>query len=363
MSASLSPVHGSQTGPVRYFHPPAWARPNPNTNPSTTTSTHTTTPITTGPDTCPDVPIPYETILYEVDASERVATITLNRPDRMNAIIWPMPYEIRHAVSRANVDDRVHCIVIQGAGGTFCSGYDLQHYAESERGTVAGSQRMPWDPYIDYADMKECTDCYMSLWRSYKPSIALVSGYAVGGGSDIALCCDMVVMSSDAKIGYPPARMWGSPTTHQWTFRIGAQQAKRMLLTGDLINGTEAERIGLVVRAVPSDQLTPTVHSLTRRMRDIPLNQLFFNKLICNMVAEGNVTMSSAQQVATMLDGMTRHTPEGVAFQQVAQQQGFQKAIASLRADRLEERKRYQQQQQQKQKKDGEVQRPLASKL
>ena len=137
----------------------------------------------------------YKTILYRVDPSENVAYITLNRPSHLNAIVWPMPFEIRHAVQRANDDAEVRCIVLSGSGAGFCSGYDLKVYAESERGTVAGSQKSPYCPYIDYVEMKECTDCYMSLFHSLKPTIAAVHGWAVAGGSDIALCCDMVLMT------------------------------------------------------------------------------------------------------------------------------------------------------------------------
>jgi enoyl-CoA hydratase len=169
----------------------------------------------------------------------RRATITLNRPDRLNAIDSRMPGEIREAVERANADRAVHVIIITGAGRAFCAGYDLKEYAE-RKGENPGVQAMPWDPMVDFRMMfKKNTQDFMSLWRSYKPTIAKVCGFAIAGGSDIALCCDFVVMAQDARIGYPPARVWGCPTTAMWVYRLGAEKAKRMLLTGDLITGTD----------------------------------------------------------------------------------------------------------------------------
>ena len=192
----------------------------------------------------------YETLTYA--RADRVATITLNRPERLNAIVKPMPDEIRAAVERANQDDLVHVILLQGAGRAFCAGYDLKNSAEKPRGS-AGSQDMPWDAFLDFAMMDHNTQCFHSLWRSYKPTVCKVRGYAVAGGSDIALSCDLIVMAENAKIGYPPARVWGCPSTMMWVYRVGAERAKRLLFTGDLIDGKEAERIGLVTQSVPEE--------------------------------------------------------------------------------------------------------------
>ena len=179
-----------------------------------------------------------KTLKYAVD--DRVATLTLNRPDRLNAITDEMPGEIRRAVEAANTDERVHVIVLNGAGKAFCAGYDLKKYAEGDAGN-RWNQPMPWDPMKDYRGMKANTDHFFSLWRSYKPVICKVHGYAVAGGSDIALCADIVIMAEDAKIGYMPARVWGCPTTAMWVYRLGAEKAKRMLLTGDTVDGMTAE--------------------------------------------------------------------------------------------------------------------------
>jgi enoyl-CoA hydratase len=265
----------------------------------------------------------FTTLTYAVD--DRIATITLNRPQRLNAITDATPGEIRRAVEAANLDERVHVIVLAGAGKAFCAGYDLKQYAEQDRDHTY-TQPMPWDPMRDFALMKRNTDDFMSLWRSYKPTIARVHGYAAAGGSDIALCCDFIVMANDAQIGYMPARVWGCPTTAMWVYRLGAQRAKRMLLTGDLIDGQTAKEWGLAVEAVPSKRLDKAVQALAQRMAGVPKNQLMMQKLMINQVYE-NMGLATTQMFATLFDGITRHSPEGLWFKGYAEAQGFHKAV------------------------------------
>jgi enoyl-CoA hydratase len=264
-----------------------------------------------------------ESVRYDV--AGRVATITLNRPDRLNAIDEHMPRELRRCVERANDDPGVHVIVVTGAGRSFCSGYDLKVYAQAP-GTNPGVQEMPWDPMVDFKMMFERTQDFMSLWRSYKPTIAKVRGHAVAGGSDIALCCDLVVMADDARIGYPPARVWGCPTTGMWVHRIGAEKAKRMLLTGDTITGAEAKAIGLVVDAVPAADLDAAVDALAARMAGVPRNQLMMQKLIINQAVD-SMGLQHTQLFATLFDGVARHSPEGLWFKQRAEEVGFAQAV------------------------------------
>lgn len=263
------------------------------------------------------------TVLYSVEG--RVATLTLNRPERLNAIDDRMPADIEAAVARANADDAVHVIVLTGAGRGFCSGYDLKFFAENPRG-VYGSQEMPWDPMVDYALMKRNTEQFMSLFRSYKPVIAKINGPAVAGGSDIALCCDLIVMAEEAQIGYPPARVWGCPTTAMWVYRLGPEKAKRMLLTGDLIDGREAQRMGLVYQSVPLADLNATVDALAARMQGIPKNQLMMQKLMINQTFH-NMGLENTQMFATLFDGITRHSPEGVRFKARCEEVGFAQAV------------------------------------
>ena len=264
-------------------------------------------------------PVSYET-------SGRKATITLDRPERYNAIDDDMPGALRAAVERADDDDDIHVIVLTGAGEAFCSGYDLKHHAEEPRPTM-GSQEMPWDPMQDYRMMKSNTEDFMSLWRSYTPVICKVNGPAVAGGSDIALCADLIVIDEDARIGYPPARVWGCPTTMMWVYRLGPADAKRMLFTGDLVEGDEAADMGLVWEAVPGDELDNRVDELAHRIAGVPQNQLMMQKLAINQAYE-NMGRETTQMFATVFDGMTRHTPEGVAFKERCEEVGFQQAVA-----------------------------------
>jgi enoyl-CoA hydratase len=262
-------------------------------------------------------------VLYQ--SRDRVAFITLNRPERYNAISESMPGDIADAFAHADDDDSVHVVVLTGAGKGFCGGYDLNTYAESS-GENPAIQQMPWDPTLDYRFMRRCSEGFMSIWRCNKPVIARVNGDAVAGGSDIALCCDLIVMSQDARIGYPPARVWGCPTTAMWVYRLGAEKAKRMLFTGDLVSGAEAEKMGLILQAVPPAELDSSVQALTDRIKGVPKNQLMMMKMLVNQAYE-NMGLNSTQQLATLFDGIARHSPEGVAFKQRAEEVGFKQAV------------------------------------
>src|SRR4051812_29189193 len=262
----------------------------------------------------------FTSLRYET--RDRKAYITLARPERLNAIDGAMPREIHAAVDLANEDPEVHVIVLAGEGRSFCAGYDLKDYAEGGVGT----QRTVWDPIKDYRFMKGNTDDFTSLFRSLKPTVCKVQGHAVAGGSDIALCCDLVVMADDARIGYMPARVWGCPTTAMWVYRLGAEKAKRMLLTGDTIDGRTAADWGLVVESVAADRLEARVEELADRMAGVPINQLVMQKLMINQ-AYDNMGLHGTQILATVFDGITRHSPEGRWFQQLAATDGFHAAV------------------------------------
>ncbi|HWA63448.1 MAG TPA: crotonase/enoyl-CoA hydratase family protein [Caulobacteraceae bacterium] len=277
----------------------------------------------------------FRSIAYEVKG--RRALITLNRPERMNAIDRHMPREIADAVAMANEDNAVHVIVLTGAGKGFCGGYDLVEFAErrpaprpeGDGGPAAqdNAEPLPWDPMADFYMMNQNTRDFMSLWRSFKPTIARVHGPAVAGGSDIALCCDMVLMADEARIGYPPARVWGCPTTAMWVYRLGAEKAKRMLFTGDLVGGQEALKLGLCLDSVPLADLDARVDAICARIEGVPRNQLMMQKLMINQAFE-NMGLTSTQTLATFFDGVTRNSPEGVWFKQQAEAHGFKAAVA-----------------------------------
>jgi enoyl-CoA hydratase len=262
----------------------------------------------------------FTALRYETRA--RKAYITLDRPERLNAINGAMPSEIRRAVERANDDPDVHVIVLGGAGRSFCAGYDLKAYAE----TGSGTQRAVWDPIKDYRFMKRNTDDFMSLWRSSKPTIAKVHGYAAAGGSDIAMCCDLLVMADDARIGYMPTRVWGCPTTAMWTYRLGPARAKQMMFTGDTIDGRTAAAWGLANESVPIGELDEATMKLAGRIAGVPRGQLAMHKIVVNQVLLA-MGLEQSQQIATVFDGITRHNPEGLWFRRYAQAEGFKAAV------------------------------------
>jgi enoyl-CoA hydratase len=282
-------------------------------------------------------------VLYEV--LDRVARITLDRPERGNGITRAMLEELAACVERADLDPTVHVLLLAGRGAGFCGGYDL---VESAEGMVAGADSRPrepagspldpaviaanhdpdgaWDPMVDYAMMSRNVRAFMTLFHCDKPVVCKVHGFCVAGGTDLALCADLLVIAEDAKIGYPPARVWGSPTTALWAHRIGAQRAKRLLFTGDSLSGREAVEWGLAIEAPTPDRLDERTEVLVSRIARMPVNQLMMMKLLINqsLYAEG---LHATQVLGTVFDGITRHTAEGFAFQRHAAEAGFREAV------------------------------------
>ena len=297
-----------------------------------------------------------ETLTYERDG--RIARITLNRPERGNGITIQMPRELADCVERANLDPEVHVIALAGNGTGFCGGYDLVASAENmSRGIPAdpaapgreaeeagGTLGIPgsavdpsviaqnhdpsrtWDPVVDFQMMSRNVRGFMSLFWSEKPVVCKVHGYCVAGGTDMALCSDLLVVEDVAKIGYPPARVWGVPTTALWAHKIGPTRAKRLLLTGDSISGREAVDWGLATDWAPAAGLDAAFESLLERVARIPVNQLVMHKLLVNQVvaAQG---LYSTQVLGTFFDGIARHTPEGFDFVRRAAEAGFKEAV------------------------------------
>jgi enoyl-CoA hydratase len=251
-----------------------------------------------------------DTVLYE--AADAVATLTLNRPERLNAITPQLVEDFDAALARALGDDEVRAVRLRGSGSAFCAGYDIGWGSESMQAAEAGA---PWDPIADYQMMRRFVDAYMALWRSPKPVVAQVHGYCVAGGTDFALCSDLIVCAEDCRIGYPPARVWGSPTTAMWMYRLGLERSKRLLLTGDAIDGARAVQWGLASEAVPAAQLEEAGLALARRVALLPPNQAAMMKLLVNQAFE-QMGLHTTQLIGTLLDGAARHTPEGTAFTQ-----------------------------------------------
>ncbi len=284
-----------------------------------------------------------QTIVYEKDG--RVARITLSRPERGNGIVPRMPVEIAACVERANLDPDIHVIALAGAGTGFCGGYDLVASAEGDMSdlgegfeappgspldpAVIGANHAPesnWDPVIDFQFMWRNVRGFMSLFHSEKPVVCKVHGYCVAGGTDMALCSDLLVIGTDAKIGYPPARVWGSPTTALWAARLGPMRAKRLLLTGDSLNGEQAAEWGLATEAASSEQLDERFEAMVERVARLPVNQLVMMKMLVNqsLYSQG---LQQTQLLGTVFDGVARHTAEGHDFVRRAAEGGFKQAV------------------------------------
>jgi enoyl-CoA hydratase len=261
-------------------------------------------------------------VLYEV--RDRVAHLTLNRPQRGNGITRELVLELERAVERADLDPEVHVLLLSGAGKGFCGGYDLVQYAE---GTIPNHDpSQPWDPMLDYQFMSRNVRAFMSLFHCSKPVVCKVHGFCVAGGTDMALCSDLLVIASDAKIGYPPARVWGSPTTSMWAYRLGPARAKRLLFTGDCLDGTTAAEWGLATEAPAPEALDERADELVSRIARVPVNQLQMMKLLVNQSTYSQ-GLHATQLIGTVFDGIARHTPEGYAFQALAMSDGFRAAV------------------------------------
>jgi len=264
-----------------------------------------------------------ETLKTETDGGVR--SIVFTRAQEYNTITEPMREELAAAIDEADADDRVHVILLRAEGPAFCAGYgldwstDRQAGYESERGRV-------WDSVSDLRNLSVFTNTFSKLWYASKPTIAAVQGWCIGGGTDLVLWADIIVAADGAKFGYPPSRVWGVPVTPMWVHKLGAERAKRYLLTGDEIPAGEAARIGLILEAVPDDQLQDHALGLARRMAQVPVNQLQMIKLLCNQPFE-HMGFSSSRLLGQLFDGIARHTQEGLGFVSRAQQVGFRQAV------------------------------------
>jgi enoyl-CoA hydratase len=267
------------------------------------------------------------TLLYRTEGP--IATITLNRPERLNTIVPPMPDEFEQAVNAAVRDTAVKVVVVRGAGRAFCAGYDFgggfAHWDDYI--TTDGS----WDPGKDFAfataPQIAPTQKFMAMWRAPKPVIVQVHGWCVGGGSDTALCGDLVIASEDARIGTPYSRMWGAYLSGMWLYRLGLTRAKEYALTGRPLSGREAADIGLINEAVPFDRLEETVRLRAEQLASIPASQLAAMKLIVNQAYE-HMGIASTQVLGPILDGLMRNTPDARRFIELAEREGVRAAVA-----------------------------------
>jgi enoyl-CoA hydratase len=259
----------------------------------------------------------------ETDAGVR--SIVLCRPDEYNTITPALRDELAVAVDDADADRDVRVILLRADGPAFCAGYGLDWSTQAQATEGSVGERV-WDSVADYQMMSRFVAAYMKLWYASKPTIAAVQGWCIAGGTDMVLCTDIIVAGESAVFGYPPARVWGTPTTAMWVYRMGLEHAKRYLLTGDEIAAPEAARIGLILETVPDDDLEEHARALAGRMARLPLNQLQMLKLLCNQTAE-SMGLASSRTLGTLFDGIARHTQEGLDFVARAQEVGFRDAV------------------------------------
>jgi enoyl-CoA hydratase len=264
------------------------------------------------------------------ETAEGVRSIVLARPDQYNTITPELRDELAAAIDDADADPQVRVIVLRADGPAFCAGYGLDWAVAAQaaegRQLAGGPPPRTWDSVADWRMMKRFVDTYLKLWYAQKPTIAAVQGWCIGGGTDMVLCADLIVAGESARFGYPPSRVWGTPTTAMWVYRLGLERAKRYLLTGDEIPARRAAELGLILEVVPDEELVEHALGLARRMARVPTNQLVMLKLLCNQTAE-HLGMASTRLLGTLFDGIARHTQEGLDFVRRAQEVGFRQAV------------------------------------
>lgn len=258
------------------------------------------------------------------ETADGVRTIVLARPGEYNTITPALRDELAGAIDEADADDAVRAILLRAEGRAFCAGYGLGWSTEAQAAEAAPDR--VWDSVQDMAGIGSFVDVYMKLWYCRKPTVAAVQGWCIGGGTDMVLCADLILAAESASFGYPPARVWGTPTTAMWVYRLGFQQAKRWLFTGDEIRARDAERIGLALEVVPDAELESRACELAARIARLPLNQLVMLKALCNQPAEA-MGIAASRRLGTLFDGIARHTQEGLDFVARAEEVGFRQAV------------------------------------
>lgn len=267
-----------------------------------------------------------------IEKKNGVGSIIFIRPEQYNTITLEFREELANSIDLLEADHDVRVILLRAEGKAFCAGYGLDwstaSQAEEKIAKAESGERKKriWDSVADYRIMSKFVETYMKLWYARKPSIAAVQGWCIGGGTDMVLCTDLIIAAENAVFGYPPSRVWGTPTTAMWVYRMGLEQAKRYMLTGDEIPARKAAEIGLILETAPDDKLEEHAMALAERMARVPLNQLIMLKLLCNQTVE-NMGFSSSRMLGTLFDGIARHTQEGIDFVSRAQEVGFREAV------------------------------------
>jgi enoyl-CoA hydratase len=262
----------------------------------------------------------------ETHLEDRVFVITLTREREYNTITPALRDELARAIDEAEASSEAHVILLRARGRAFCAGYGLDWSTRAQAAAEAAADVPVWDSVADMRMIGSFVDVYMKLWYARKPTIAAVQGWCIGGGTDMILCSDIIIAGEGASFGYPPSRVWGTPTTAMWVYRMGLERAKRYLLTGDEIPARRAAEMGLILETVPDDELEAHALAFATRMARVPTNQLVMLKLMCNQTVE-NMGLASSRQLGTLFDGIARHTQEGLDFVKRAGEIGFRETV------------------------------------
>lgn len=269
------------------------------------------------------------TQFVSLSISNQIARVTLHRPERRNALSWELLTELRGALLEADDLRSVSVIVLEGSGPDFCAGYDMHsayaRYATEE--AASGAYRSGSGSFDDDVwKLERFQELVRTPFSLHKPVIAKVQGHCVAGGTDLALYCDFVIAADNARIGFPATRAMGSPPNHMWIYNVGPQWAKRLLLSGDVVSGADAAKIGLVVAAVPAEQLEQEVMSVAGRLASVDPELLATNKRIVNIALEvaGAGTMA---RIAAEMDARAHLTRAKREFDTDVSERGFKAAV------------------------------------
>ena len=277
----------------------------------------------------------FEQIIYEV--VNNTAKITLNRPEKLNALTLQLQSELSEALWEADNDRDVHSVIIKGAGRAFSAGYDLTgggkkipvSRVQNENRAYRGARSIDDDAW----QLERGQRYRMAIFDMHKPVIAQVHGYCLAGGTDIALLCDMIIAADDAIFGFPPARDLGALPNNMWLYNVGPQWAKRLTLTGDTVTGSEAQSIGLILKSVPSEYLDREVEGLTARMAHIDPDLLSANKRIINTGLE-LMGARTLQRMAAENDVRGHNTRAAADYRKSVTEKGL-KATLKARDDKF----------------------------
>jgi enoyl-CoA hydratase len=272
-----------------------------------------------------------ETTVVRYEERDSIAIISLNRPEKLNTLTEEVVQGVADGIDAATASREVRAVVLRGEGRVFTAGYDLVAAGAGGWGSPYDAPTVEprdgaWDPVRDYQFMNHNVERFMKIWHCPKPVIGQIHGFAVGGATDLVLCCDQLFMAEDAFIGYAPSRIFGTPTTMLWVYRLGLEHAKQFLLTGEAIDAATAHRIGLVSKVFPAAELSAWTEAYAERFQHIPANQLALNKLLINQAFE-NMGLRTTQLLGTLFDGVTRHTEEAYRWAESFKEKGFREVI------------------------------------